>query len=189
MYALAVAARDYDIVMRDDFSPASADVDPREPLLSAVAIWRSRAPMVPIHVDEPTILLPTIRGDLHWLSRLLELVVGLAVRAACREGGTVNTGVRLGRGFIALHAGWRDASADATADPPLLATPRILPNASWRPVPDPFAVVRGAVTALDQPLAGILAGRLGGQMRVEEPIGGSEAEGGWTLVFPVDADL
>ena len=189
VYALAVAARDYDMVMRDDVSPVSADVDPRQPLLSAVAIWRSRAPMVPIHIDEPTILLPTIRGDLHWLSRLLELVVGLAVRAACLEGGTVNTGVRLGRGFIALHAGWRDASADATADQPLPANPRILQDAPWRPVPDPFAVVRGAVTALDQPLAGILAGRLGGQMRVEEPVSGSEAEGGWTLVFPVDADL
>lgn len=189
VYALAVAARDYDMVMRDDFSPVSADVDPRQPLLSAVAIWRSRAPMVPIHIDEPTILLPTIRGDLHWLSRLLELVVGLAVRAACLEGGTVNTGVRLGRGFIALHAGWRDASADATADQPLPANPRILQESPWRPVPDPFAVVRGAVTALDQPLAGILAGRLGGQMRVEEPVSGSEAEGGWTLVFPVDADL
>lgn len=209
VHALAVAARDYDMVTHDDFSAAAADVDPREPLLSAVATWRARAPMVPIHVDEPTVLLPTIRGDLHWLSRLLELVVGLAVRSACIEGGTVNTGVRLGRGFIALQVGWRDAStepsanapadasvnasadtvADAAGDQPPSVTPRILPDMPRRPAHDPFAGVREAVTALDQPLATVLAGRLGGQMRVEESASGSEDEGGWTLVFPVEADL
>lgn len=103
VHALAVAAREFDLVMAHDFAVETSDVDPREPLLVAVARWRARAPMVPIHVDEPTILLPTIRSDAHWLSRLLELVVGLAVRSACLEGGTVNTGVRLGRGFIALR--------------------------------------------------------------------------------------
>ncbi len=189
VHALAVAARDYEVVSRDDFSAASTDVDPREPLLTAVAIWRTRAPMVPIHVDEPTVLLPMIRGDLHWLTRLLELVVGLAVRSACLEGGTVNTGVRLGRGFIALHVGWRDASSEAGGDQPPTAPPRILEERLRRPASDPFVGVRGAVTALDQPLATVLAGRLGGQMRVEESAGGSEAEGGWTLVFPVEADL
>ncbi len=189
VHALAVAARDYDAVTQVDFFAATADVDPREPLLSAVATWRARAPMVPIHVDEPTVLLPTIRGDLHWLSRLLELVVGLAVRSACIEGGTVNTGVRLGRGFIALQVGWRDASADAAGDQPPSVTPRILPDMLRRLAPDPFAGVREAVTALDQPLATVLAGRLGGQMRVEESASGSEDEGGWTLVFPVEADL
>ncbi|WP_411279727.1 GAF domain-containing protein [Gemmatimonas sp.] len=189
VHALAVAARDYDVVTRDDFTAAAADVDPREPLLSAVALWRARAPMVPIHVDEPTVLLPMIRGDLHWLSRLLELVVGLAVRSACLEGGTVNTGVRLGRGFIALQVGWRDASTVDAADQPPSATPRILQDIPRRLGHDPFAGVRGAVTALDQPLATVLAGRLGGQMRVEESASGSEAEGGWTLVFPVEADL
>ncbi len=188
VHALAVAARDYDLVTRDDFSAAVADVDPREPLLSAVATWRARAPMVPIHVDEPTVLLPMIRGDLHWLSRLLDLVVGLAVRSACLEGGTVNTGVRLGRGFIALQVGWRDASTEASRDQPPAAIPRILEDAPRRPAHDPFAGVRGAVTALDQPLATVLAGRLGGQMRVEESASGSEAEGGWTLVFPVEAE-
>jgi len=188
VHALAVAARDYDLVTRDDFSAAVADVDPREPLLAAVATWRARAPMVPIHVDEPTVLLPMIRGDLHWLSRLLDLVVGLAVRSACLEGGTVNTGVRLGRGFIALQVGWRDASTEASRDQPPAAIPRILEDAPRRPAHDPFAGVRGAVTALDQPLATVLAGRLGGQMRVEESASGSEAEGGWTLVFPVEAE-
>ncbi|QJR35875.1 GAF domain-containing protein [Gemmatimonas groenlandica] len=189
VHALAVAARDYDLVTRDDFSAAAADVDPREPLLSAVSTWRIRAPMVPIHVDEPTVLLPMIRGDLHWLSRLLELVVGLAVRSACMEGGTVNTGVRLGRGFIALQVGWRDASMDAVADQPPSVPSRILQETLRRPAHDPFAGVRGAVTALDQPLATVLAGRLGGQMRVEQSASGSEDEGGWTLVFPVEVDL
>ncbi len=189
VHALAVAARDYDVVTRDDFAAATGDVDAREPLLSAVATWRARAPMVPIHVDEPTVLLPTIRGDLHWLSRLLELGVGLAVRSACLEGGTVNTGVRLGRGFIALHVGWRDASTDAAGDQPHSGTPRILQETPRHPAHDPFAGVRGAITALDQPLATVLAARLGGQMRVEESASGLEAEGGWTLVFPVEADL
>ena len=192
VHALAVAARDYDLVTHDDFSAEVADVDPREPLLSAVATWRGRASMVPIHVDEPTVLLPTIRGDLHWLSRLLELVVGLAVRSACREGGTVNTGVRLGRGFVALQVGWRDASTgertDRAGDQPPPATARILPDMPRRPLHDPFGVVRAAVTALDQPLATVLAGRLGGQLHIEETAGHPDAEGGWTLVFPVDAD-
>jgi hypothetical protein len=53
---------------------------------------------------------------------------------------------------------------------------------------DPFAGVREAVTALDQPLATVLAGRLGGQMRVEESASDEDVEGGWTLVFPVEAD-
>lgn len=96
VHALAVAAREFDLIMARDFAVETFDVEPREPLLVAVARWRTRAPMVPIHVDEPTILLPTIRSDAHWLSRLLELVVGLAVRSACLEDGTVNTGVRLG---------------------------------------------------------------------------------------------
>jgi hypothetical protein len=48
--------------------------------------------------------------------------------------------------------------------------------------------VRGAVTALDQPLATVLAGRLGGQMRVEESASGAEGAGGWTLIFPVEVD-
>lgn len=192
VHALAVAARDYDLVTRADFSPEASDVDPREPLLSAVTTWRGRAPMVPIHMDEPTVLLPTIRGDLHWLSRLLELVVGLAVRSACLEGGTVNTGVRLGRGFIALQVEWRDESAGREAghgDQPLSATPRILQATPRHAPSDPFGAVRGAVTALDEPLAAVLAGRLGGQMRVEESAGAVESDGGWTLVFPVEADF
>ena len=45
-----------------------------------------------------------------------------------------------------------------------------------------------AVTALDQPLATVLAGCLGGQMRVEESASGLDDERGWTLVFPVEAD-
>jgi hypothetical protein len=49
--------------------------------------------------------------------------------------------------------------------------------------------VRDAVTALDQPLATVLAGRLGGQMRVEESASSLDDERGWTLVFPVEADL
>ena len=183
-----MAARDYDTVTHRDFSAATADVDPRDPLLSAVATWRARAPMVPIHVDEPTVLLPTIRGDLHWLSRLLELVVGLAVRSACLEGGTVNTGVRLGRGFIALQVGWRNASPEVAGDQPPSVAPRILLDKPRRPESDPFAGVRDAVTALDQPLATVLAGRLGGQMRVEESASGLDDERGWTLVFPVEAD-
>jgi hypothetical protein len=165
-----------------------ADVDPRDPLLAAVASWRARAPMVPIHIDEPTVLLPTIRGDLHWLSRLLTVVVGLAVRSACREGGTVNTGVRLGHGFIALQVGWRDASADTVAPQPLPEHSRILEEPTQRTAPDPFTGVREAVTALDPSLATALAGRLGGQMHLEESASGAESEGGWTLVFPVDTD-
>ena len=51
------------------------------------------------------------------------------------------------------------------------------------------AGVRDAVTARDQPLATVLAGCLGGQMRVEESASSLDDERGWTLVFPVEADL
>lgn len=186
VHALAVAAREFDLVMAHDFAVETSDVDPREPLLVAVARWRARAPMVPIHVDEPTILLPTIRSDAHWLSRLLELVVGLAVRSACLEGGTVNTGVRLGRGFIALRVEWNGAS---DAYPPASVSSRILQETSPRFETDAFASVRGAVTVLDQPLASALVDRLGGQMRLESSAGEVDSAGGWTLVFPVEADL
>lgn len=186
--ALANTASDYERIARADFSVEATDVDPRAPLLAAVATWRIRAPMVPIHVDEPTVLLPTILGDLRWLSRLLELVVGLAVRSACREGGTVNTGVHLGRGFIALDVGWRDGSPVTSGDQPPSAQWRILEEPVQRPAQDPYARVRAAVTVLDQPLAALLAERLGGQLRDDDALSGSEGEGGWTLVFPVDAD-
>lgn len=186
--ALAVAAREYDAVAAPAFAMASDDLDPRAPLLAAVSSWRGRAPMIPIHVDEPVLLLPTIRGDLRWLSRLLELVVGLAVRAACLEGGTVNTGVHLGRGFIAVRVAWNAGAGNAVSDQPPVVTARILPDAPRRPVRDAFAAVRGAVTALDQPLAGALAARLGGQLRVEEA-DGPAFEGEWTLLFPVESDV
>ncbi len=45
VHALAVAARDYDLVTTHEFVMEPADVDPRAPLLSAVATWRARAPM------------------------------------------------------------------------------------------------------------------------------------------------
>lgn len=81
-----------------------------------------------------------------------------------------------------------DAATAVEGDQPPSVTPRILQETPRRPAHDPFAGVRGAVTALDQPLATVLAGRLGGQMRVEESASGAEGAGGWTLIFPVEVD-
>jgi GAF domain-containing protein len=185
VHALASAAREYAQVTHASFAIDRADVEARTPLLDAVQGWRARAPMVPIHVDEPTVLLPTVRSDRAWLTRLLDLVVGLAACGAAVEGGSVDAGLRLGRGFIAMHVGWRGIRVVGGDDQLRPEPPRILQAAlAWQPR-DPFASARRSVTAVDFALAGALAQRLGGELRVEDGAAPHVQE--ITLVFPVDA--
>jgi GAF domain-containing protein len=197
--ALAAAAHEFAAVSAPGLAVVEADVDPRGPLQAAAARWRARAPMVPIQVDEPTVLLPTMRVDEARLTRALDLVLGLGVCGGAVEGGLVRAGVRVERGFLALTVNWRgrpvletDApgAVDGRHQPPS-DTRRILrvrPEAlHWDPS-DPFAPARRAVTAIDPLLARALTSRLGGDFRVETGTEGGDAEQECRLVFPVDVD-
>lgn len=195
---LAQHAREYGDVTAPGFVLNADDVDPREPLREAVARWRARAPMIPIQLDEPTVLLPTMRTDAQRLARALELAVGLGVCGAAVEGGSVQAGVRLGRGFLALSVHWNGQPVFEDDHPTGRARPVQLPTDPARILRvrnealewvagDPFVGVRTAVTAVDLPLARALAARLGGELRVEAA-GGADVTRELTLVFPVEAD-
>lgn len=187
---LAIAAREYAEVTRSTFGLQRADVDPREALQEAVAVWRSRAPMVPVQVDEPTVILPTMRTDPRWLQRTLELTLGMGVAGAATSEGRVRAGLRLGRGFLAVQVTWDGRPLfETAADGPGISAGAILrlSEAALRcETGDPHAAVRGRLTALDLPLARALAGRLGGELRVDgtEPAAAREL----LLVLPVDVE-
>lgn len=185
--ALAVAAREYAEVTHPGLSLAMSDVDPREPLQAVAARWRALAPMVPLQVDEPTVMLPTMRTDAVRLARAMELLIGLGVAGASVAGGQVRVGVRLGRGFLALQVEWDGQSLlhQLPTDP--LRILRVRDEAlQWAPH-DSYAAARRSVTTLDLPLARALAARLGGEVRAPEADEPGDVRA-LHLVFPVDAD-
>lgn len=187
---LAIAAREYVEVTQPTFVLQRADVDPREALQEAVAGWRARAPMVPVQVDEPTIILPTMRTDPRWLQRTLDLALGMGVAGAATAGGRVRVGLRLGRGFLAVQVTWEGrALFDASPDDPGVSPQGILRLSAaalrWE-AGDPHAAVRGRLTAVDLPLARALASRLGGELRVEGTDPDTVRE--LLLVLPVDVE-
>ena len=187
VHAVAIAAREYVAATQPAFLLEPTDVDPRDVLQEAVSQWRGRAPMVPVQVDEPTVLLPTMRADPHWLRRTVELVLGLAVAGAATEGGRVHAGIRIGRGFLALQVDWegRAIFCQLPSDPPRIL--RVCSDALRWEAHDPFAEARQTVTAVDLPLARALASRLGGELRIEVA-DTAAATREMLLVFPVDAD-
>lgn len=187
---LAVAAREYVEVTQPVLDIQPTDVDPRVSLLDVVSRWRTRAPMVPVHLDEPTVILPTMRIDARWLERTLELVVGLAVAGAATESGQVHVGIRLGRGFLAVQLTW-DGRAMFEADQPTVGGTapilRVCPEALRWQAHDSYAKARRWVSAVDLPLARALAARQGGELRIDTA-SGAEAIREMLLVFPVDVD-
>lgn len=192
LHTLAVAAREYVEVTQPVFAVQPTDVDPREALLQAVAHWRTRAPMVPVQVDEPTVILPTMRTDQRWLQRTLDLVLGLAVAGAATDGGQVRAGIRLGRGFLAVQVAWDGRpmfegapGGQSPRSPDIL---RVCPDALRWHAHDPYADARRWVSAVDLPLARALASRQGGELRIETA-GAPDATREMLLVFPVDVEL
>lgn len=195
---LARHAREYAEVPAPGFQLETDDVDPRQPLREAVARWRTRAPTIPIQLDEPTVVLPTMRTDSGQLTRAIELAVGLGVCGAAVEGGSVQAGVQLGRGFLALAVRWTGQSMFEPDVHSASARQAQLPDESMRILRvrndalawgagDPFVDVRTAVTAVDLPLACALAARLGGELRIEMT-GDADLTRELLLVFPVDVD-
>lgn len=192
VHTLAVAAREYVEATQSSFGLQEADVDPREAVQQAVAHWRARAPMVPVLVDEPTVILPTMRADAAMLQRTLQLVLGLGVAGAATDGGQVRAGIRLGRGFLAVQVAWDGRAMFEEASPGPGRAPlgilRVAPEALRWDANDPYAEARRPVTAVDLPLARALATRQGGDLRLESP-GGAAAIRELLLVFPVEAEL
>lgn len=191
LHALAVAAREYVEVTQPTFTLHPSDVDARDALRTVVAHWRARAPMVPVHVDEPTVILPTMRADARWLVRTLELVVGLGVAGAAVDGGEVRVGIRLGRGFLAVQVAWAGrAMFDGPPGGLTAGRPDILRVGAealrWQ-AHDPYASARRSVSAVDLPLARALAGRQGGELRIDTA-GAPELIRDMLLVYPVDVD-
>lgn len=191
LHALALSARDYVEVTTPGFTLTPGDVDPREALHEVVTGWRTRAAMVPMQVDEPTVILPTMRTDPRWLRRTLDLVIGLGVLGGAVEGGQVRVGIRLGRGFLAVQVSWEGRAvfeappAELVPGPPHIL--RVRPAALRWEAHDPFVEARCRVSAVDLPLARALASRQGGELRLDTA-GTAEDTREMLLVFPVDAD-
>ncbi|MCA2996065.1 hypothetical protein, partial [Gemmatimonas sp.] len=185
------AAREYVEATQPAFALALADVDPRDALQRAAATWRARAPMVPVHVDEPTVLLPTMRTDPGSLERTLELAIGLGVAGASLDGGQVRAGIRLGRGFLAVQVAWDGRPVfeepAAAPGPSRAAILRIRADALRWSANDVYADARCWITAVDLPLARALASRQGGELRVELA-DTADATREVLLVFPVVAE-
>lgn len=183
-HALAQASHEFTLVTRAGFTPGDDDVDPREPLREAVGRWRQRMPAAVIQVEEPTVLLPTIRASQAWLTRAMDLALGLALRTA--DAATlVRAGVELGRGFLALQVRW-DARAEVppadAAHPPVHAD--ILERVGRGDYLD-GSVAGRLVTAVDLPLLRALVARLGGDVRLEMPPAGDDHAHAIVLLFPV----
>lgn len=191
VHQLARAAREYVEATQPAFALALADVDPRDALQRAAATWRARAPMVPVHVDEPTVLLPTMRTDPGSLERTLELAIGLGVAGASLDGGQVRAGIRLGRGFLAVQVAWDGRPVfeepAAAPGPSRAAILRIRADALRWSANDVYADARCWITAVDLPLARALASRQGGELRVELA-DTADATREVLLVFPVVAE-
>jgi GAF domain-containing protein len=160
---LAVAA--LDLIAGDHIADheTSSDVEPRTPLLASVARYRQRFPTVPVHVEEPTVMLPTIRANAPRLERLIDLVLAFAVRDAIASRGSVQSAIEVGRGFVSYRVTW------------------------------PTETAREDGSVLDLAMAQGLARQLGGEMQVERAALPNAANGELigdeltaTLIFPVD---
>lgn len=187
------------------------EVDPRAPMREALNRWRVRAPMLSMHLVEPTVLLPTMVTDAALLTDALELALGLAACGACTADGDVRASIRVERGWMALslewrgqmvlepvpstesgHAAWsasdhpsRAFSGQLPPDP--LRILQVRPEALEWVAGSPYAAVKQAVATIDLPLVRAMVQRLGGDLRLDAEAGPDARSQELRLVFPITA--
>jgi hypothetical protein len=180
--ALVLAAQELADLLRPGGVLDVVEVDPRTPLRDAAARWRARVPSMPLHLEEPTVMLPTMLLDARWLTRGLELAIGLALRTL-RSGGSVLGRVTVGRGFLALHVRWDVAVPVPQPHPESLLA--ILEDASWEVSGEPQLPAGAPITAVDVALLRTIVRRLGGELRVDAADQADGPQGTLVLLFPV----
>lgn len=192
--ATAAAAEELAAIECGMVEPELADVDPRTPLIDAVQSWRTALLSIPMTHGEPTVLLPTMRSDARWMTRLLSLLIGQVIQ---RHDGrdAIHVDVELGRGFVAHRLEWSGVPLPdlSQAVSLLVSAPAVAPaDAPAVDGRDPDAggdapARHPDITPLDVALLVAMVRRLGGDIQRDEPaeIG---AEQGATVVFPVDDD-
>jgi GAF domain-containing protein len=153
---LARLTRDLVRAERGELALSVSDIDPRAPLLEAVASGRLRQRTIPIVVAEPTAMLPTVRTDARWLQRLLELGIAFAATRSPVTGANISVAVELGRGFVAHRVAWFERGDGENGQPSELT------------------------------LAQAMARHLGGEMQLERASAADGDELTLTLIFPVE---
>jgi GAF domain-containing protein len=172
--SIARVASELAAVESGAWTPDVADVDPRAPLLDALQHWRSRCPTATLEHGEPTVLLPAMRTDGPWLTRVLTLLLGQVLQHHTTHD-AVHCDVELGRGFVAHRFEWVGRPlADTTQSVTALA--ETIDAQSYR---------HASITSLDLALAVALVRRLGGSVQRDE-VRPDAQRFGVTLVFPVE---
>jgi len=187
------------------------EVDPRTPMRDALDRWRARAPMLSMHLVEPTVLLPTMVTDAALLTDALELTLGLAACGACTADGDVRASIRVERGWMALSVEWRgqvvlepvpstengqltwsgtdhaNRAPSSQLPPDPLRILQVRPEALEWVAGSPYAAVKQAVATIDLPLVRAMVQRLGGDLRLDAEAGLDAQSQEIRLVFPITA--
>ena len=183
--ATAAAAEELAAIECGVAQPELADVEPRTPLVAAVRAWRTELLATPMTHGEPTVLLPTMRSDGRWMTRLLSLLIGQVIQR--HEGkNAIHADVELGRGFVAHRLEWEGEPLPDLSDVTALIAGIPAPDADSEITRSEDGPARHPdITPLDLALAVALVRRLGGDIQCDEPTEGSNQQG-TTVVFPVD---
>lgn len=187
------------------------EVDPRTPMRDALDRWRARAPMLSMHLVEPTVLLPTMVTDAALLTDALEFTLGLAACGACTADGDVRASIRVERGWMALSVEWRgqvvlepvpstengqltwsgtdhaNRAPSSQLPPDPLRILQVRPEALEWVAGSPYAAVKQAVATIDLPLVRAMVQRLGGDLRLDAEAGLDAQSQEIRLVFPITA--
>lgn len=184
--ATAAAAEELAAIESGAAEPELGDVEPRSPLVDAVQAWRTELLAIPMTHGEPTVLLPTMRSDARWMTRLLSLLIGQVIQ---RHDGrsAIHADVELGRGFVAHRLEWEgEPLPDLTQSLALIGGASAIDvDGSTEREGDDGPARHPDITPLDLALAVALVRRLGGDIQRDEPIEGISQQGA-TVVFPVD---
>ena len=159
---------------RGELQPEISEFDPREPLRAATLRITGRPDGVTLRVDEPTFMLPPMRGDRQKLARILGTLLANAYKFTARGEVRASVDVRAGRVSYAV----RDTGIGIPAD-------------AHEVVFDEFRQLDGSTTrryggsGLGLALARRLARWLGGDITVESAPGEGSC---FTLSLPLEYD-